>query len=97
MIKTFREKGGEELYWIENGKKLGLPKELWRIERRKLRLLDASYDINDLRIPPGNHLEKLQGDRAGQYSIRVNDRWRICFHWEKGDAFEVDIINYHHS
>lgn len=58
-------------------------------------LLDAAERLDDLRIPPGNQLEKLVGDRRGQYSIRVNEQWRICFHWEEGDAFEVEMVDYH--
>jgi len=58
-------------------------------------MLDAAENLNDLRVPPGNRLEKLSGDRAGQYSIRINDQWRICFRWSKGDACEVEIADYH--
>lgn len=62
---------------------------------RKLRMLDAAMSLGDLRVPPGNHLERLRGDRAGQHSIRVNDQWRICFRWSEGDAYEVEIVDYH--
>lgn len=62
---------------------------------RKLLLLDAAESLADLRIPPGNRLEKLRGNREGQYSIRINDQWRICFRWEAGDAYEVEIVDYH--
>ena len=62
---------------------------------RKLRMLDAAVGLEDLRVPPGNRLERLHGDRAGQHSIRVNDRWRICFHWRNGDAYDVEIVDYH--
>ena len=62
---------------------------------RKLRMLDAATSIDDLRVPPGNRLERLRGDRAGQYSIRVNRQWRICFRWETGDAHDVEIVDYH--
>ena len=62
---------------------------------RKLLLLDAAEKLEDLRIPPGNQLEKLVGDRKGQYSIRINDQWRLCFRWEEGDAYEVEIVDYH--
>jgi proteic killer suppression protein len=58
-------------------------------------MLDAAADLNDLRVPPGNRLERLRGDRAGQHSIRVNDRWRICFRWRSGDAYDVEIVDYH--
>jgi proteic killer suppression protein len=62
---------------------------------RKLRMLDAAARLDDLRVPPGNRLERLRGDRAGQYSIRINDQWRICFRWHGGDAYEVEIVDYH--
>lgn len=62
---------------------------------RKLRMLDASARLEDLRAPPGNRLERLRGDRAGQFSIRINDQWRICFHWLEGDAYDVEIVDYH--
>jgi proteic killer suppression protein len=66
-----------------------------QIALRKLRMLNRAVTLNDLRIPPANHLEKLIGKRKGQYSIRINDQWRICFKWHQGDAFEVEIIDYH--
>jgi len=62
---------------------------------RKLLLLDAAGRLDDLRIPPGNRLERLSGDRTGQHSIRINDQWRICFRWSRGDAYEVEITDYH--
>ena len=62
---------------------------------RKLRMLDAAADLNDLRIPPANRLEKLRGDRAGQHSIRVDQQWRVCFAWRAGNAYEVEIVDYH--
>lgn len=62
---------------------------------RKLVVIDAAERVDDLRVPPGNRLEKLRGDRTGQYSIRVNDQWRICFRWERGDAHAVEIVDYH--
>lgn len=62
---------------------------------RKLLLLDAAEKLEDLRVPPGNKLEKLSGGRKGQYSIRINDQWRLCFRWEEGDAYEVEIVDYH--
>lgn len=63
--------------------------------RRKLRMLNNAQSLSDLRIPPGNHLEALKGDRAGEFSIRVNDQWRVCFAWQDGDAYEVEIVDYH--
>jgi proteic killer suppression protein len=62
---------------------------------RKLRMLDAATSIDDLRAPPGNRLKRLRGDRAGQYSIRINRQWRICFRWDAGDAHDVEIVDYH--
>ncbi len=62
---------------------------------RKLRMLDAAVKLDDLRVPPGNHLERLRGDRSGQHSIRINDQWRICFRWWGGDAYDVEIVDYH--
>ena len=62
---------------------------------RKLGVVDAAEQLEDLRIPPGNRLEKLKGDRAGQHSIRVNDQWRVCFRWKDGNAYDVEIVDYH--
>lgn len=62
---------------------------------RKLRMIDAAADINDLRVPPGNRLEALEGNRKGQHSIRINNQWRICFTWSQGDAYDVEIVDYH--
>lgn len=67
-----------------------------RVARRKLMYLDAAKSLEDLRVPPGNRLEALRGDRAGQFSIRINDQWRICFRWKDGEAFDVEIIDYPH-
>jgi proteic killer suppression protein len=72
-----------------------LAADLQRVALRKLRQLDAAVALADLRVPPGNRLEKLVGDRAGQYSIRINDQWRICFRWHTGDAHDVEIADYH--
>ena len=66
-----------------------------QLARRKLRMLNNAHSLDDLRIPPANRLERLKGDRAGQYSIRINDQWRICFIWKRGDALDVEIVNYH--
>lgn len=62
---------------------------------RKLRMLDAAMTLSDLRVPPGNRLERLRGGRQGQYSIRINEQWRICFRWHEGDTYEVEIVDYH--
>jgi proteic killer suppression protein len=72
-----------------------LPRELQLRARRKLELLDSAERVEDLRQPPGNRLEVLKGDRSGQWSIRINDQWRICFEWRGGDAFDVEIVDYH--
>jgi proteic killer suppression protein len=72
-----------------------LPTQIQRVARRKLLLLHQARRLDDLRAPPGNRLEALKGNRAGQHSIRVNDRWRLCFRWEGTDADEVEIVDYH--
>ncbi len=72
-----------------------LPNEIQRIAKRKLVHIHAAKVINDLRVPPGNKLEKLSGDREGFWSIRINDQWRICFRWENGNAFDVEVVDYH--
>jgi proteic killer suppression protein len=72
-----------------------LPASVQRAALRRLLILDAAQQLADLRVPPGNRLERLRGARAGQHSIRVNDRWRICFRWRGGDAYDVEIVDYH--
>lgn len=86
-----------ELFWDDpdNNPPRSVPPELRRALYRKLQMLDAAFDIRDLRIPASNHLEKLRHDRAGQYSIRVNDRWRLCFVWTLEGAKEVEFCDYH--
>jgi proteic killer suppression protein len=69
--------------------------DVQRLAQRKLVILNAAESVQDLRVPPGNRLERLSGDRTGQYSIRVNDQWRICFRWRDGDALDVEIVDYH--
>ena len=93
MIQSFKDKFTEKV-WNQTISK-SFPIEIQRIGLRKLIMLNSSIDVNDLRIPPSNHLEKLKGNREGQYSIRINDQWRICFRWENGNAFEVEIVDYH--
>ena len=73
----------------------GFPSDLARVARRKLRMLDTALRLEDLRTPPGNRLEALSGNRAGQHSIRVNDQWRVCFVWSDGNAHQVEITDYH--
>ncbi|SDI28146.1 type II toxin-antitoxin system RelE/ParE family toxin [Paraburkholderia phenazinium] len=72
-----------------------LPAEIQQVARRKLRMLNNAHALADLRIPPANRLELLKGDRAGQHSIRINDQWRICFRWDNGSAYDVEIVDYH--
>ena len=72
-----------------------LPKDIQRLAVRKLEMLAAASTLDTLRVPPSNRLEKLKGDRSGQYSIRINDQWRICFAWRNGDALDVEIVDYH--
>jgi proteic killer suppression protein len=93
MIKSFRNRETEKAYTREGSRKL--PGDIQQVGLRKLRMINHAKSINDLRIPPANRLEKLSGDRQGQYSIRINDQWRICFIWKAGDAFEVEITDYH--
>jgi proteic killer suppression protein len=93
MISSFRSKETEKVWNLEVSRKY--PEDIQRSALRKLVMLDKSKDIGDLRIPPANRLEKLKGDREGQYSIRVNDQWRICFEWKEGNAFNVEIVDYH--
>ncbi|WP_026287740.1 type II toxin-antitoxin system RelE/ParE family toxin [Thioalkalivibrio sp. ALJ24] len=93
MIKSFRDR---ETMTIANGNvSRKLPREMQRNALKKLRQLDAAARLQDLRIPPGNRLEALQGDREGWYSIRINDQWRLCFRFEHGNAHDVEIVDYH--
>lgn len=93
MIKSFRDKDTRRLFDRERIARW--PPEVQKAALRKLLIIDAADELGDLRVPPGNRLEKLSGDRAGSYSIRVNDQWRICFQWREGDAFEVEVTDYH--
>jgi proteic killer suppression protein len=93
VIKSFRDKETEKVYSRERSAKL--PGDIQQIALRKLRMINNAQNINDLRIPPANRLERLGGKRAGQYSIRINDQWRICFVWEDNNAYNVEIADYH--
>ena len=93
MIQSFKDKEAEKIFRRNHSKKL--PQTIQRAAFRKLRMLHRATDVNDLRVPPANHLEKLKGDRQGQYSIRINNQWRICFIWDDGDAYDVEIVDYH--
>lgn len=93
MIRSFRDKETARLFHREPSRKI--PPDIQRTALRKLWMIDAAYDLEDLKVPPANHLEKLMHDRLGQYSIRVNDKWRICFRWNEGHAHDVEITDYH--
>ena len=93
MIRSFRDRDTEELF--ARGRPRRLPASILRTALRKLAMLNAASSLADLRVPPGNRLEKLAGDRHGRYSIRINDQWRVCFVWSEGDAYEVEITDYH--
>lgn len=93
MIKSFKCRETQRIW---NGhKSRSFPGSIQNRCLRKLRLLDTAVDLNDLRNPPGNRLEKLVGERAGQMSLRINDQWRLCFAWKSGEAHNVEIIDYH--
>lgn len=93
MIHSFADRDTERLFGRERVRRF--PADLHRLMLRKLVMLDAADGLGDLRVPPGNQHEKLRGDRAGQHSIRVNDQWRVCFHWSDGNAYDVEIVDYH--
>ena len=92
MIRSFRSRDAKALFHDEPVPKL---RAIERVARRKLLYLDAARKLDDLRVPPGNRLEALKADRAGQHSIRINDQWRICFIWRNGEAHDVEIVDYH--
>jgi proteic killer suppression protein len=93
MIRSFRDKEAEKIFKRQRSSKF--PEILQRVVLRKLRMLNRAENLNDLRVPPANRLEKLKGDRLGQHSIRINDQWRICFIWHDRDVFQVEIVDYH--
>ena len=93
MIKSWASKEAQKVF--EKTMSTKLPRDIQQTALRKLRYLDSAEELKDLRIPPANKLEMLKGDRAGRYSIRINDQWQICFIWEDGDAYEVEIVDYH--
>lgn len=97
MIRSFKSAGTEDVF---NGRNTSqarrtCPQPLWRVAARKLDQLDSVASLDELRIPPGNQLEALRNERKGQYSIRINDQYRVCFTWVEGDAAEVEIVDYH--
>lgn len=93
MIKSFKCRDTERLFNRENVRCWS--PDLQRATRRKLEWMEAAKNLEDLRLPPGNRLEKLKGDRAGQHSIRINEQWRICFEWLDGHAWNVELVDYH--
>ncbi len=93
MILSFADSKTEKIYLGEKVKRCS--NELQHITRRKLRMLNNSHSLSDLKIPPSNQLEKLKGKKQNRYSIRVNDQWRICFKWQSCNAFDVILIDYH--
>jgi len=93
VIKTFADKRTRDLY--ETGKSKRFPPGMWQRALRKLEYLDLATSLNDLKVPPSNRLHRLERDRAGQYSISINDQWRACFRFEDGDAYDVEITDYH--
>ncbi len=93
MIQSFKRQEAEKIFRREFVRKL--PHDIQRMALRKLWMIDAAPDLNSLRVPPGNRLEALAGNREGQHSIRINDQWRICFQWREGHAHDVEIVDYH--
>jgi toxin HigB-1 len=93
VIKSFKDRETQQIFTRQRSRRL--PPDIQQIALRKLRMLNNAHTLTDLQVPPANRLEKLAGDRAGQYSIRINDRWRVCFAWRDGDAYDVEIVDYH--
>jgi toxin HigB-1 len=93
MIKSFASKETEKIWNGFVSRKL--PASIQQIARRKLRMLNNVRALNELKVPPANRLESLKGKRKGQYSIRINDQWRVCFEWDKGNSYHVEIVDYH--
>ena len=97
MIRSFKGRGTEDIYNGVNSRiaRRTCPQSAWRVAARKLEQLDSAITLEDLRIPPGNRLEALSGDRHGQHSIRINDQYRICFVWTESGPDDVEIVDYH--
>lgn len=93
MIKSFGNEETRLIYSLQRSRKL--PSDIQQVALRKLRMINNAVSLNDLRVPPADRLEKLIGDRAGQYSVRINDQWRVCFRWDGNDVYEVEITDYH--
>jgi len=97
MILNFADQGTEDIFnnRLTPKARRTLPVNLWRVAQRKMAWLDAAVSVEDLRVPPSNHLEKLRGNREGQYSIRINERYRLCFRWTSEGPEDVEIVDYH--
>lgn len=93
MIKAFRDVETERMWYEERSRRI--PAAIHKAALKKLQMLNAAAELGDLALPPGNRLERLRGDRKGQHSIRVNNQYRICFEWREGNAYEVEITDYH--
>jgi toxin HigB-1 len=93
VIKTFKDAQTQKIYQRQVSRKL--PPDIQQVALRKLRMINNATSLADLRVPPANRLEKLSGDRAEQWSIRINNQWRICFIWRESDAYDVEIVDYH--
>ncbi len=93
MIRTFKCAETEKIFRRQRSRKL--PSDIQQVALRKLRMLNRAVTLNDVRVPPANHLEKLKGEREGQHSIRINAQWRICFVWLDDDVYDVEIVDYH--
>jgi proteic killer suppression protein len=97
VIRSFADSGTEDIFNGRDtkGARKSCPVALWRIGAKKLEMLDSAESLTDLQIPPGNRLEKLKGDREGQHSVRINERYRLCFEWSESGPFAVEIVDYH--
>lgn len=93
MIRTFKDEEARKIYQRQRSRIL--PSDIQQVALRKLRMINNAIKTHDLRVPPANRLEKLSGDREGQWSICINDQWRVCFKWQGSDAYEVEIVDYH--
>ena len=93
MILDFKDAEAEKIFNRHRSRKL--PSDIQQVALRKLRMLNRAQTLQDLRVPPANRLERLGGDRIGQHSIRINEQWRVCFEWRGGDAYDVEIVDYH--
>jgi proteic killer suppression protein len=93
VIRSWSDAEAEKIFQRQRSRRL--PADIQRVALRKLLMIDAAAILDDLRVPPANRLEKLQGDRADQWSIRINDQWRVCFVWRDGNAYDVEIVDYH--